>query len=162
VKLETLARVESLWCTLLGPVSVWVDRFSRDGRPAGELLSAGWWRETVGPSYDVLGPSVHHYLDHDRHLPPPQPVSQDRALLAGLRGAVDPGEWTEGGFGEDPETVFVATADGRPVAAAATARSLQVNGLARWRAREENAPSLALAARLGYQPWCRQLAVKPR
>lgn len=161
MKTDTLERVESFWCTLLGtrpaslfrgisvsehvglgdyagvvvvargdgchisaprpllgPVTLQIDRFSRDGRPAGDLLSAGWWRRAMGPSYDVLGPAVHHYLDHDRHLPAPEPVSQDRALLAGLRDAVDPGEWAEGGFGEDPETVFVAAADGRPVAAA--------------------------------------------
>jgi RimJ/RimL family protein N-acetyltransferase len=148
----------------------------------------------MGRGYDVLGPSVHHYLDHDRSLPADGQVSSDRALLADLRRAVPEEEWAEGGFAGEPETVFVALADGRPaaaanltefgpwladvgvlthpdhrgqglgrvVAAAATASSLAANGLARWRAREENLPSLALATRLGYEPWCRQLAVKPR
>ena len=174
---------------LLGAVTLRVQ-----GAALEALVSPAWWRRSLGEEYDVLGPSVHHYLDQDGALPAPRPVSRDRTLLTELRAAVRDEEWAEAGFGEEPETVFVATADGRPVAAAnltafgpmladvgvlthpahrgrglghavaavAVAHSLHENGLARWRAREDNAPSLAVAARLGFEPWCRQLAVKPR
>ena len=174
--------------SLLGVVTARVQ-----GAPCDSQLRPEWWGTALGPTYDVLGPNVHHYLDDDGQLPRSQPVSRDPTLLSELRDAVGPGEWAEGGFAENPGTVFVAVEGRQPVAAAnltafgpvladvgvvthpahrgrgfgqrvaaaATAHSLQVNGLARWRARAENTSSLAIAARLGFEPWCRQLAVRP-
>ena len=74
MKTGTLERVESFWCTLLGtrPASLFrgisvsehvglgdyagvVVVARGDGRPVGDLLSGGWWRRAMGPSYDVLG-----------------------------------------------------------------------------------------------------------
>lgn len=51
---------------------------------------------------------------------------------------------------------------GARAAAAAADLSVEQNRLARWVARVDNAPSMALARRLGFEPWCRQLAVRPR
>lgn len=51
---------------------------------------------------------------------------------------------------------------GTAVAAVATDLSVELNRLARWVARIDNGPSMTLAQRLGFEPWCRQLAVRPR
>lgn len=50
---------------------------------------------------------------------------------------------------------------GREVGTAATSHAVAHHGIARWRARVTNAPSRAAAARLGFEPYCRQLAVRP-
>lgn len=50
---------------------------------------------------------------------------------------------------------------GFAVASAATRHAVRTAGLARWRCREANLGSLALARRLGFHWWCSQIAAKP-
>jgi RimJ/RimL family protein N-acetyltransferase len=50
---------------------------------------------------------------------------------------------------------------GAVVGSAATRSVVRTQGLARWRARVDNAPSRALSAALGFEDFCRQLAVRP-
>lgn len=50
---------------------------------------------------------------------------------------------------------------GYAVAAAATRHAVATEGIARWRCREDNLGSLALARRLGYWWWCSQIAARP-
>ena len=50
---------------------------------------------------------------------------------------------------------------GAVVGGAATRDALRRQGIARWRARDENRPSRALSRRLGFEDYCRQLAVRP-
>jgi RimJ/RimL family protein N-acetyltransferase len=49
---------------------------------------------------------------------------------------------------------------GSVVGRAATSHAVAEHGIARWCARESNAASLRTAARLGFEPYCRQLAVR--
>ncbi len=50
---------------------------------------------------------------------------------------------------------------GALVGGAATCSAVRTLGLARWRARVDNAPSRALSRALGFEDHCRQLAVRP-
>jgi len=50
---------------------------------------------------------------------------------------------------------------GAAVGSAGTRSAVRTQGLARWRARVDNAPSRALSAALGFDDCCRQLAVRP-
>ncbi|MGH3331060.1 MAG: GNAT family N-acetyltransferase [Nocardioidaceae bacterium] len=50
---------------------------------------------------------------------------------------------------------------GREVGRAATSYAVAHHGIARWRALVTNAPSREAAARLGFEPYCLQLAVRP-
>lgn len=50
---------------------------------------------------------------------------------------------------------------GYAVAAAATRHAVAEHQIARWRCREANLGSLALARRLGFHWWCSQIAAKP-
>lgn len=50
---------------------------------------------------------------------------------------------------------------GRLVAQHAAAYAVRHHGIARWRARVDNAPSLAVARSLGFETYCTQLAVRP-
>jgi hypothetical protein len=50
---------------------------------------------------------------------------------------------------------------GAVVGAAATRSAVRTQGVARWRARVDNVPSRALSAALGFEDYCRQLAVRP-
>lgn len=49
---------------------------------------------------------------------------------------------------------------GSVVGRAATSHAVAEHGIARWCARESNTASLRTAARLGFEPYCRQLAVR--
>lgn len=144
--------------------------------------------------YEVLGPSIHHFLDHAGSVPEVSAAPVERASLELLRHAVSPEEWREGGFAEEPSLLFAVTSQagdltaaanltafgsaladvgvlthpghrgrgfGLLAAAGATRYSLSHSGLARWRARAGNVPSLAIARSLGFEPWCQQLAVRP-
>jgi GNAT superfamily N-acetyltransferase len=51
---------------------------------------------------------------------------------------------------------------GRGVASATTAHALEAGGIAQWQTLETNTPSLAIAKKLGYQPYCRTLAIRLR
>jgi hypothetical protein len=50
---------------------------------------------------------------------------------------------------------------GRSIGGAATRSAVRQQGIARWRSRVDNAPSRALSAALGFEDYCRQLAVRP-
>ena len=50
---------------------------------------------------------------------------------------------------------------GLRVGRAAAAYAVREHGFARWPCRTDNAPSMATARRLGFEPWCTQLAVRP-
>ena len=50
---------------------------------------------------------------------------------------------------------------GTLVGCAATRTAVRTRGLARWRARVDNAPSRALSRALGFEDYCTQLAVRP-
>jgi GNAT superfamily N-acetyltransferase len=138
----------------------------------------------------VVGPGVHHYLDHD-----PGPAHgvervEPRALLA-LRDLVDADDWDESGFDDalaEPGTVAFAAAGGGAVLTelagaprnigllvakdarggglgtmlGRTAASYAVaqHGYARWRCRDSNVPSVRAARRLGFEPYATQLAVR--
>jgi hypothetical protein len=109
---------------------------------------------------DVIGPSTHHYLDED----PGTPATVARiepSELGAMREAVTPDEWEESGFAEDAAVWFGCHADAQFVAAAnLTSYAVSVHGFARWRARTTNRGSLGAAQRLGFEPWCTQLAIR--
>lgn len=46
------------------------------------------------------------------------------------------------------------------VAQQAASFAIRKHGFARWGARNSNAPSIAASSRLGFEPWCAQLAVR--
>jgi len=50
---------------------------------------------------------------------------------------------------------------GVAIASAAVSYAVDQHGIARWRALEANVPSRAIAARLGFEDDCRQLAMRP-
>lgn len=49
---------------------------------------------------------------------------------------------------------------GSRVGAAAAAWAVEQTGLARWRSQADNLASRAIAGRLGFEPWCTQLALR--
>lgn len=70
-------------------------------------------------------------------------------------------------FGDRPRDVGVLVAPegrGRGLAAVvarrAASHAVREHGLARWGARNTNVASLATARRLGFEPWCTQLAIR--
>ena len=46
------------------------------------------------------------------------------------------------------------------VGRAAASYAVSRHGLARWRARTTNSASIGAARRLGFEPWCTQLAIR--
>jgi RimJ/RimL family protein N-acetyltransferase len=106
---------------------------------------------------------------------------------------VDPADWEESGFADEPPLAFVLAVEGRQVAAAnlnvldgiprdiglvvaphargrglaaevgahAASYAIRDSGLARWAARIGNDASTRTAARLGFEPYVTQLAVRP-
>lgn len=160
--------------------------------------SAFWAQLPETAALAVIGPSVHGYTDATSWIPPTTSladavVDASSDQLEGLRIAMDPAEWAEGGFADGASRFFalrvvgevVAAANlsqfldgpadigvvvhpalrgrglGLAVAAAATSYALEEVGVARWRARVTNAPSRAMAAALGFEDYCHQLAIRP-
>lgn len=139
----------------------------------------------------LIGPSTHHYLDVDPGPVPAvvMPTEQELASLQERAGDADWGESgfadTSMPFGLRSDGVLVAAAnlnlwDGTPrdigvlvapearrqglaalVARHAASYAIRQHGLARWGARNTNLASLATARRLGFIPWCTQLALRP-
>jgi len=139
----------------------------------------------------LIGPSTHHYLDvdpgpvSDVDVPTPAELASlhERAGDADWQesGFAD----TEMPFGLSRDGVLVAASnlnvwDGTPrdigvlvapeargralgavVARHAASYAIREHGLARWGARNTNVASLATARRLGFTPWCTQLALRP-
>ena len=71
-------------------------------------------------------------------------------------------------FADHPRDIGVLVAPdargrglGALVGRAAASYAVREHGFARWPCRTDNAPSLAVARRLGFEPWCTQLAVRP-
>jgi hypothetical protein len=46
------------------------------------------------------------------------------------------------------------------VATATTVHALEAGGIAQWQTLEANSPSVTIAAKLGFQPYCRTLAIR--
>jgi hypothetical protein len=179
----------------------------------GALLQPDSWREWFGRAVtQVLGPSIHHYLDDPAALGGAAEAGADdgktdiRPLdggdagpLAALRAACQPEDWSASGFPEPadaaaevPPVLFGAFRDGELVAATsltewrgrpadvgvltqpahrhaglatrlaalAARHALDTAGLARYRAAVTNKPSLAIARRLGFAEYGRNLAVR--
>lgn len=78
-----------------------------------------WW-QTVLPGWQILGPSVHAFLEV-----PPAPGDSGRTApaqavdLAQLRDAVSAEEWEESGFAESPSRAWIVKDTGNQVVAAA-------------------------------------------
>ena len=108
----------------------------------------------------VVGPSTHHYLDEDPGMP--SAVVRVRASeLDALRGSATADEWEEGGFGDEADVIFGVRADGDVIAAAnLTSYAVTHHEVARWRGRTTNRGSIGAARRLGFEPWCTQLAIR--
>ena len=140
----------------------------------------------------VIGPGIHHYLDHD---PGPSPAVVEIPVVETglLRSTVTDDEWQEAGLDDDDITVaFGAYVDGELVAVStladfageprhigvlvspdargrglvdevgrsAASYAIRNHRLARWRARPDNRGSSGAARRLGFDPWCTQLAIR--
>jgi GNAT superfamily N-acetyltransferase len=180
----------------------WVDARTRESlsqQGISRITDPAFWRdlpETAALS--VIGPSVHGYTDGASwSAPATSPagtvVEASGDQLEGLRSAMDPAEWDEGGFADGASRFFVLRVAGEvvaaanltefldgpadigvvvhpafrgrglglAVAAAATSYALEEVGVARWRARVTNAPSRAMAAALGFESYCHQMAIRP-
>ena len=163
-----------------------------------------WHAFALQRSMQVVGPSIHHYLDEDPGVP--DDVEQvDPIRLTLLRDAVSVEDWDECGIqdalddGGEAVAVWGATGEpdrpwvpallggavltetagahrdvgllvaadsrGRGIGArlgrAASSYAVQWHEWARWTARTTNVPSLRTAARLGYEPYATQLAIRP-
>lgn len=179
----------------------WVDARTRESlsqQGMSRITDPDFWMqlpETAALS--VIGPSVHSYTDGASWIAPTKSatdavIEAPRDQLEGLRFAMDPADWGEGGFADGASRFFalrvagevVAAANltefldgpadigvvvhpefrgrglGLAVAAAATSYALEEVGVARWRARVTNAPSRAMAAALGFEDYCHQMAIR--
>ena len=93
-----------------------------------------WHRQRATTRLSVLGPSVHSYTDKD----PGGPRAEAAALddLTDFKIAVGEADWSEGGFADDLLKLFVVR---------------DIFG---------NSPSRNVAAELGFEPYCQQLAIR--
>lgn len=149
-----------------------------------------WRQLADGLGLRVIGPATHHYLDRDPGPSPTVtevPVSEtarlrstvtqeewqeagmDDGLVAFGRYAGDElvAASTLADFADAPRHIGVlvsSPARGRglvdEVGRSAAAYAVRHHGLARWRARPDNRGSSGAAARLGFEPWCTQLAIR--
>ncbi len=179
----------------------WVDARTRESlsqQGISHITDPAFWMQLPKTAaLSVIGPSVHSYTDRTSWTAPTSSaagtaieVSSDQ--LEGLRSAMGPAEWDEGGFTDGASRFFalrvagqvVAAANltefldgpadigvvvhpdlrgrgvGIAVAAAATSYALEEVGVARWRARVTNARSRAMAAALGFEDYCHQMAIR--
>lgn len=208
MRADTRAAVDREWAAVFG---ISVADLHRSGTTAVQHVGLGDYPGIyvlmLGPSViisspaepsedftEVLGPSVHAYLDTvpDGPLHGVREASYDE--LTELRRAAGEAAWTESGFGDEPARCFVLSSAGRIVAAsnlttwrgeaadvgvlvdpssagrglgtrmvaAAAAEAVRVGGIARYRALASNHASLAIASRLGFTNYGRNLAIKPR
>ena len=88
-----------------------------DAEPETLSTTAFWESFAAVRALDVVGPSVHSYLDDDPGEDPSVP-RLDPAFLGHLRASVGDDEWSEAGFADEPSVVFGCFADGELVAAA--------------------------------------------
>jgi RimJ/RimL family protein N-acetyltransferase len=110
-----------------------------------ELQAREFWSafaRSVGLA--VIGPSTHHYLDGRL------------VAAANLTSYAD--------APRDVGVLVVPDARGRrlvdEVGRAAASYAVSRHGFARWRARTTNRGSLGAGQRLGFEPWCTQLAIR--
>lgn len=92
-------------------------------RGRGPLGDVTWWKR-VAPSWTVVGPSRHHYLDSVAGLATFDDVERlgardSAAVVAELRAATSADEWEESGIGEGSPAVVVRRDDAGVVALAA-------------------------------------------
>jgi RimJ/RimL family protein N-acetyltransferase len=153
--------------------------------------TAFWQSLAEARKVALIGPSTHHYLDADPGPAPGVVVPTgaelaslhrrvgdaewqesglaDTALPFGLRqdgelvAASNLRAWDQ--TPRDVGVLVAPEARGRGLGAVvgrhAASYAIREHGLARWCARNTNAASLATARRLGFTPWCTQLALRP-
>jgi GNAT superfamily N-acetyltransferase len=140
---------------------------------------------------ELIGPGVHRYIDDDPGRSPNIRQVEPSALLAMCDDVTEEELWESGfdealdepgviAFATDgagavlrqlggaPRNVAVlvaAHARGRGLATdvgrAAASYAVRHHGYARWRCRDTNVPSARAAARIGFEPYATQLALRP-
>jgi GNAT superfamily N-acetyltransferase len=139
---------------------------------------------------EVVGPAAHRYLDDDPGSPDDVHVVEPSVLLAirdrvseddwwesGVEHAledaravaftVDGGAAVLNDFAGAPRDVGLLVAPdargqglGAALGRAAASYAVRRHGYARWRSRDTNIPSTRAAARLGFEPYATQLAIR--
>jgi GNAT superfamily N-acetyltransferase len=87
-------------------------------QPGPDLQEPAFWQAFARQrGLQLRGPSLHAYLDVDPG-PSDRVAATSLGELSRLEADVDPADWEESGFADDPPLVFVLSEHGRPVAAA--------------------------------------------